>query len=211
MRQLFRRSMIAGLALSGLLLRVPGAAAGQVVLADPLTSWPLNFGAQGSSILMQPDGLHLLEPKAFNNYIIYSGFTFKDMDASLTITAKSPGPGDAGLLFWWNGAGDYYTLSVAPGFGTFSINHHVTTAANTVVWQPIVPWMKDPNIKTGANAVNTLRLVTKGNSMQLFINGASVGHLLIQAPAAGGAVGLTGEGGAGGTSDYIFSNLSVSQ
>jgi hypothetical protein len=199
-----------GLALSALLLRGPVAQAGQVVLADPLTSWPLSFGAQGPVMMMQADGLHIYEAKSFSNFIVYPGFTFKDMDASVTVTAKVAGPGDAGLLFWGNAQGDYYMCSVSPVAGSFDIFHRTVTN-NSGAWVSIVPWTKDPHIKTGANAVNTIRVVTKGNSIQLFINGAAIGHLFVQAPAAGGGVGMTAEGGAGGPSDFIFSNLTVSQ
>ena len=211
MASLFRRSMILGLALAGLLLRAAGAHAEQVVLADPLTSWPLSFGAQGPIIMMKPDGLHIVEPSDYSNYINYPGFTFKDMDASVTIAAKVAGPGDAGLVFWSNGQGDYFMCSVAPVAGSFSMFHHTVSAANTAAWVTIVPWTKDPNIKTGAGAVNTIRVVGKGNSIQLFINGASIGHVFIQAPASGGTVGMTAEGGTGGPSDFVFSNLTVSQ
>jgi hypothetical protein len=208
MRLLLRSLTILGLALSNLLLRGPAAQAEQVVLSDPLVTWPLNFGAQGPIIMMKPDGLHIIQPKSFSAYAIYTGFTFKDMDASVTITAKVDGPGDAGLIFWSNGLGDYYTCTLAPAPGTVGMYHH-TAAGN--VWVPVVPYMKDPNIKTGAGAVNTLRLVTKGNNIQLFINGGAVGHVFVQAPAAGGAIGLIGEGGDAGPSDFIFSNLTVSQ
>jgi hypothetical protein len=47
--------------------------------------------------------------------------------------------------------------------------------------------------------------------IELYLNGAQLGHLQLQAPGAGGAVGLIGEGGAKGPSDFVFSNLSVSQ
>jgi hypothetical protein len=83
--------------------------------------------------------------------------------------------------------------------------------ANGGGWQTIVPWSKDPNVKTGLGAVNTLRVVTKDNMIELYLNGAPLGHLQLQAPGAGGAVGLIGEGGAKGPSDFVYSNLSVSQ
>jgi hypothetical protein len=210
MSSLSRRLTILGLALSGILLGQPGARAEQVVLSDPLTSWPLNFGAQGPIIMMKPDGLHIIQPKNYSNYVLYTGFTFKDMDASLTIKLNGQGPGDAGLVFWANGQGDYYTCTVAPSAGTFGMYHHAISGNNSS-WVSIVPYMKDANIKSGPNAVNTLRLIAKGNSIQVSINGTAVGHVFVQAPAAGGSVGLIGEGELGGPSDFTFSNLTVSQ
>jgi hypothetical protein len=127
-----------GLAMCLLIARGPGARAEQVVIADPLTSWPLNFGAQGPVIMMKDGGLHIIQTKGFSNYITYSGFSFKDMDASVTITAKENAAGDAGLVFWSNGLGDYYFYGVSDAAGTFGLYHHLT--ANGGSWQTVVPW-----------------------------------------------------------------------
>jgi hypothetical protein len=209
MKQLCRMIALLGLAAFLLVAGGQGARAAQVVISDPLTSWPLNFGAQGPAIMIKDGGLHIVETKGFSNYVTYSGFTFKDMDASVTITSKENVAGDAGLVFWSNALGDYYFFGVSDAAGTFGLYHRL--AANGGSWQTIVPWSKDPDVKTGAGAVNMLRVVTKGNMIQLYLNGAPLGHAQVQAPSAGGAIGLIGEGGAKGPSDFVFSNLTVSQ
>ena len=199
--------MILGLAVLGLFLRDGVARAAQVVLSDPLTSWPLNFGTQSANVLMKDGALHIVEPKPYSTYVVYTGFTFKDLDASATITATPQDAGDGGLMFWSDGLGDYYYFGVSAAQGSFTVSHH--SAQNG--WSQIVAWMKDPSIKTGPSASNTLRVVAKGNLIQLFANGTALGHLAVMAPAAGGAMGLLGEGSTGGATDYVFSNLSVSQ
>jgi hypothetical protein len=183
--------------------------AAQVVLSDPLTSWPLNFGAQGSSVSLKNGAVHITAPPNGAGYVMYSGFTFTDMDASVTITANNATGNAAGLLFWATGPNDFYDFALAGGTNSFAVYRHVSTAPTQ--WQAIVPYMNNANIKTGAGAVNTLRLVTKGNSLTLYVNGQSVGSLGVMAPQGGGGVGIEGEGAAKGTSDYTFSNLTVSQ
>ncbi len=41
-------------------IRTSGAA--QVVLSDPLTAWPLNFGIQGDNIKLKDGAVHIIEP-----------------------------------------------------------------------------------------------------------------------------------------------------
>jgi hypothetical protein len=183
--------------------------AAQVVLSDPLTSWPLNFGAQTANVMLKDGAVHIVESGSAGNWETFSGFSFTDMDASVTISAQTATGSAAGLLFWATGPSDFFYFGVADVAGTFSIYRYVS--ANGGAWQAIFPFTANAAVKTGVGAVNTLRLVTKGNSAALFVNGQSLGTLDLQAPSAGGTVGIYAEGQAGQPADYVFSNLSVSQ
>ena len=181
--------------------------AAQVVLSDPLTSWPLNFGAQGDAVMLKGGAVHIVESDSAANWVTYPGFSLTDMDASLTITAQTATGNAAGLIFWATGLSDFFLFSVADLSGTFAVTRHLAAGG----WQIIIPYMASAAIKSGVGAVNTLHIVTKGNSVALSINDQSIGNLALQAPAGGGTVGIEGEGQAGKPADYIFSNLSVSQ
>jgi hypothetical protein len=183
--------------------------AAQVVLSDPMTSWPLNFGVQGENIMLKDGAVHIVESANASHWATYPGFDFTDMDASVTITARTATGNAAGLIFWSTGQSDFFMVSVSDANGNFSVIRRMS--ANGGSWQTILPFTVSPAIKTGAGAVNTIRIVTKGNSLALFINGQSIGTLALQAPAGGGTVGIEGEGVAGQPADYVFSNLSVSQ
>jgi hypothetical protein len=187
---------------------LPGRAA-QVILSDPLTSWPLNFGPQTDHVMMKDGQVHIIVSGGSAGWEIYPGFSFKDMDASVTVTAKTATGNDAGLLFWVTAPTDFYVFSVSDSAGTLGVVHHVAT--NGGAWQTIVPFTKDPNIHSGKGAVNALRVVTSGNSISLYINGTSVGRLAAIAPENGGTVGIEGEGKPDGKADYAFSDLSVSE
>jgi hypothetical protein len=183
--------------------------AAQVVLSDPLTSWPLNFGAQGDAVMLKDGAVHIILSENAANWETYPGFAFTDMDASVTITAQTATGNSAGMIFWATGLSDFFVFSVSDVAGSFAVTRHLS--ANGGSWQIIAPYIANAAIKSGAGAVNTLHLVTKGNSVALSINGQSIGTLALQAPAGGGTVGIEGEGQAGKAADYIFSNLSVSQ
>ncbi|MDR3505304.1 MAG: hypothetical protein P4L52_03575 [Acidocella sp.] len=135
-------------------------------------------------------------------WVTYSGSDFTNMDVSVTGT---PNNGNAfGLLFWSTGPNDFFEFTISDTDGTFGVFKHTASR-----WETIVPYTKTNLVKSGAP--NTLRLVTKGNYVTLYINGQSVGALSLPAPQGGGVVGFEGEGNASGASDYTVFSLSVSQ
>jgi hypothetical protein len=203
----FVSRLIGGAALAAALLAASAGSgrAEQVVLSDPLSAWPLNFGAQSDIIMLKDGAVHIVEPGNNASWETYPGFSFTDMDASITITPETPN-GYAGGLVFWASAQSMYVFYVADTEGTFCIYHFFPGASNA--WQTVVPWTANAGIKKGA--ANTLRVVTKGNSVTLYVNGTSIGTLAVMAPAGGGTVGFIGSGTGKGSTDYAFSNLSVS-
>ncbi|MGO9817135.1 MAG: hypothetical protein ACLPJJ_00455 [Acidocella sp.] len=190
-----------------LCLAAAPAFAGTPVLSDPLTNWPLNLGPQGASVHMENGAVHITAPANGAGWVTYSGFDFTDMDASVTVAPNNGNGNACGLLFWSTGPSDFFDFAISDTAGTFGVFKHVSTPAPH--WETIVPYTKTSLVKSGAP--NTLRLVTKGNYVTLYINGQSAGALSLPAPQGGGAVGFEGEGNASGASDYTVSNLSVSQ
>ncbi|MCB8876413.1 hypothetical protein [Acidisoma silvae] len=185
----------------------PALAAPQVVLSDPLSSWPLNFGAQGGSLLLKNGFVHIVLAPNTANWAIYNGFTFTNMDASVTVASQTKAGTLGGLIFWASGPSDFFVFYAADLTGTFAVYRRVSSG--NPGWRNIVPFMKSPAIKMGE--ANTLRVVTKGNSVSLFINGQAVGTLGIMAPDGGGAVGIEAESDAKLPGEFAFSNLTVSQ
>ena len=204
-KAVFGMGVIAMLGLRG----VQSSPAAQVVLSDPLTSWPLNFGTQSDRIKLKDGAVHIIETSAAANWAIFTGFNFTDMEASLTIAPQVPTGNAAGLIFWATSQSDFFIVSIDDVSGTFGVSRRIS--ANGGSWQVLVPYTANAAVKSGTGAVNTIRIVTKGNSVALFINGQSIGTLAVPAPAGGGTVGIEGEGQDGKPADYIFSNISVSQ
>jgi hypothetical protein len=190
---------------------IQASPAAQVVISDPLTSWPLNFGAQqGANVLLKDGAVHIVELGNTANWAVYSGFEFTDMDASVTITPQTATGNGAGLIFWSAGTtSDFFVVNILDLSGAFAIYRHLS--ANGGSWQTLLASTPNAAVKSGAGVANTLRLVTKGNSVSVFINGQSMGTLAVQAPSAGGTVGIYAEGQADKPADYVFSNVTVSQ
>jgi hypothetical protein len=189
---------------------IQASPASQVVISDPLTSWPLNFGAQqGANVLLKDGAVHIVEPGNTANWAVYSGFEFTDIEASVTITPQTPTGNGAGLIFWSSGQSDFFLVNVLDPSGAFAIFRHVS--ANGGSWQTLLASTASAAVKSGAGVANTLRIVTKGNSVSVFINGQSMGTLAVLAPSGGGTVGIYAEGQADKPADYVFSNVTVSQ
>jgi hypothetical protein len=184
-------------------------AASQVIISDPLTSWPLNFGPQGTNVMLKDGVVHIVEPTNTANWAVYSGFDFTDIEASVTITPQTATGNSAGLIFWSTGPSDFFVVNVVDPSGAFAIFRHLS--ANGGSWQTLLASTPSAAVKSGAGVANTLRIVTKGNSVSVFINGQSMGTLAVQAPPGGGTVGIYAEGQADKPADYVFSNVSVSQ
>jgi len=204
-KSIFCTGLIVMLSLSA--IRTSRAA--QVVLSDPLTSWPLNFGAQTANIMLKNGAVHVVLPGNGSISEIYTGFNFTNMDASITITPQTATGNVAGLIFWATGPGDFFEFMISDVNGNFALVQR--GSANGGSWNLIVPFTQNAAIKSGAGATNTLRVVTQGNSVALYINGQTIGNADIPEPAGGGAVGFDGEGQGTQPADYVFSNLSVSQ
>jgi 3-keto-disaccharide hydrolase len=185
--------------------------AAQVVISDPLTSWPLNFGPQqGAYVLLKDGAVHIVEPGNTANWAVYSGFEFTDIDASVTITPQTATGNGAGLIFWSSAAtSDFFVVNVLDPSGAFAIYRHLS--ANGGSWQTLLASTPNAAVKSGAGVANALRIVTKGNSVSVFINGQSMGTLAVLAPSGGGTVGIYAEGQADKPADYVFSNITVSQ
>ncbi|MBV8889490.1 MAG: hypothetical protein JO305_07455 [Alphaproteobacteria bacterium] len=191
------------------LFGIQGSRASQIVLSDPLTAWPLNFGPQSANVMLRDGAVHIVESGDAASWVTISGFNFADMDASVTITSQTASGNAAGLIFWATAPQDFFEFAIYDSIGSFGVTRRLPAGGGS--WQILVPATKSAAVKSGIGAANTARIVTKGNAAALFINGQPVGNLDVQAPSGGGTVGIEGEGQAGQSADYVFSNLVVSQ
>ncbi len=113
-----------------------------------------------------------------------------------------------GLAFWAVDPNNGYLFLVSP-LGTFAIFRNVFTRKPQVEFNriTIIDWTKTPTIKPGLNQVNTLRVVTKGNQVTFYVNGARLTAITGEPPPHGGEIGLVGASGANSQSFWHFSNL----
>jgi hypothetical protein len=142
---------------------------------------------------------------------------FPNFDACVDITSPSVADASqaaAGIVFG----------QTASGFFVFAMEEDGQVAVAQLQQQPygwsyLVPWQAAPNLKTGANASNTLRVTVgpvggaaTGNGGTVYVNGVKFATLAL--PSIQGAkLGIWGEGDPGVNSisgaTWAFSNLKI--
>jgi hypothetical protein len=183
--------------LFGLLSQLPAAAAtcpGTVVLQDSFnTANPtLNLAANDSAtIAIQGGKAEVSILKAtFARTEIYSGLRFGDANICVTVATPATDKSekqDAGIVFWADGFGSYYTFEITPG-GMFSV-----AQLSSGKWIYPVHMTASPAIVQGTGKSNTVRVLTKGNTVTLFVNDQQVGTFDGMPPAGGGMAGFIGD------------------
>ncbi len=115
----------------------------------------------------------------------------------------------AGLMFWAKDFINNYKFLVAPQ-GTYAVTRVFTQAPNKPFnMASIVHWTPSPAIKTGLNQSNTLRVVTKGIQVKLYINGSELTTISGEPPQKGAKIRLIGASGPITKSFWHFTKLKV--
>jgi hypothetical protein len=179
------------------------------------TSVPILSIAGGQAKLTPPPGAFAV---AVYDSQFFPSSKFPSFDACVDITSPSvadPSQAAAGIVF-----GE----TAGPGFFVFAMEEDGQVAVAQLQQQPygwsyLVPWQAAVNLKTGANASNTLRVTigpaggtATGNSGTAYVNGVKIATLAL--PSIQGAkLGLWGEGDPGMNSvsgaTWTFSNLKI--
>ena len=161
-------------------------------------SWRNNSGylsVEKNKLIQQPPA----DVRAEN---LYAGSLFDDMDASVDIQMVQSGEANwyAGLVFWAEDIDNCYFAGICPKNGNVAL-------ARMQKGHDLFPlsWDSCDALKPGEE-VNTVRVVTKGNSITMIVNGKEVGTFTGQPPEGGGMVGVIG---CSGKEPYIwaYSNL----
>lgn len=131
----------------------------------------------------------VLSPKVnFSTSLInQANFVPNDADISVTMTylkAKDPSYG-SGLIFWANGYDEYYSL-IFNAEGSCSVQRLIRGR-----WLTPVTWRAFDAIKKGENQPNLMRVVTKGKSATVYINGKELVTFSSQPPEGGQLVGTS--------------------
>ncbi len=117
-------------------------------------------------------------------------FVFGDLDACASVELAKPTTDPtasyAGLVFWVQDSRNYYEAVVAPN-GYFTVAHIVD---GKVVAKRPVGWTKLANVKTGANARNSLRVTIKGPEVQVAINGKPAASFRGEPPQRPSHIGM---------------------
>jgi hypothetical protein len=138
---------------------------------------------------------------------VYTGMPFDDAD--ICVDVGLPQPRDptrvfGGLIFWQD-ADSFYVFLVSP-----EGNARVTRVQNGKASHP-VGLRKADSLNTAANAVNTLRISSKGSEVSTYINDKPFASFKGEPPPQGGRIGLWGQSERGAENIWSFRNLKVTE
>jgi 3-keto-disaccharide hydrolase len=133
---------------------------------------------------------------------------YDDIDmcvAMTTVAGVEPDEVKAGLVFWYDNANNFYVLEFSPN-GQASVWRRQRGE-----WLEQIQWKDIDGAHTGDNAVNELRVVTKGNQVTAYLNETEVGQFTGIAPNNGQQVGVFVASPESGTAQFAFDNLKVTR
>ena len=145
----------------------------------------------------------IVQPPPSKTYItLYKANLFDDMDASVDVHLAK-GTSAAGLTFWGTDTENCYFAEVLPLTGQYCVGRYLK---NRLLFP--VTWRDSNLVKKTPDALNKLRVVTKGSSATIFINGKEMITFKGQPPDGGGFIG-TIAGSNDDQNSWEFSNLII--
>ncbi len=139
----------------------------------PIPGWQFQNGDEVSLLPGPPPELLACFPKSERvHYILYSSGVFDNLDASVSLRFQ------AGELKWiraglfvryTNGVGGYGTFVSAQG--TYMFGYYDKPADSEMVWRTVIDWTAHTSLRAGLDQPNRLRLLVKGDRIQIYLNG----------------------------------------
>jgi hypothetical protein len=175
-----------------------------VLLSDDFATLDPAWGESDAYMSVSGNKLNLA-PRAGKSYsTFYQGNLFDDADITVKVSLTSGGTDeDAGIVFWGTDLSNYYCACVSPDGRVGVMRNEKGT------WlYPLQGKVFDAVIK-GVGQTNELRVVTKGKTATVYVNGTQVVSLKGFPPANGSQIGLHAESGDSAPYTWAFSDFVV--
>lgn len=167
-----------------------GCGDGDVLYADAFKTHDPTWGPKDARLSIE-DGSAVLSPVPGTRTFRWNkAFVFEDMDACASVSLAKPTADSttsyAGLLFWVEDDRNFYQAVLAP-------NGYLTVARvvdGKALEKRPVDWTKLDVAETGAKETNTLRVISKGGEVSIFVNGKEVASFTAEPPADPSYIGV---------------------
>ncbi len=162
----------------------------RVLLADEFNSHNSRWGSETDQLKTFDGKFRIqLDPNHLN-FALNQNNTYKNADVCVTYVYAEGSKLDqawGGVVFWASDNQNLYAFGVSAA-GTIAVWHLVKNK-----WQALIEWKANSAVRSGAGAINHIRVVTKGKEATFYVNGIEVEKITGSPPKRGGRVGLIGE------------------
>jgi hypothetical protein len=143
--------------------------AGPTLLKEDFSVLDPGWGVPSAMQRVEENRL-ILQPEVSRSYrTLYQGDVYGDIDARVNVSlTQGPDIQTAGLIFW-AADGDHYYAAAVTANGRFGVMRMVNGR-----WLYPVQFQNSDLLKTGLNAVNEIRVVTRSDSATVSVNGKEV-------------------------------------
>lgn len=183
--------ILSTLLLFGLTCQALADEKGEILFADDFATLDPGWGEPDDEFLGAHNKKLIFEPaQARTEYRLHEGHKFEDADIRVKVTqASGEPPRGAGVAFWCDKFRGY--VATLESNGDFRVVKITGTPLS-----PAVKQTPAEAVKKGLNQVNQLRVVTKGKTATIYVNGQQVASFKGSPPEGGGRVGLYATSGA---------------
>ena len=138
-----------------------------------------NYGVEDGRLVIKP-------PAGYNTSTLNNASLYDDVDVCVEMTGQAPLPEGAcgSVIFWAIDFDNYYSFQISPeGQASFWRRQRGR-------WLNQVSSQEAKGIEKGATVINELRVITKGKTAKLFVNGTLFKEVKGQPPKDGSLIGL---------------------
>jgi hypothetical protein len=177
---------------------------GELLFSDTFDTMTKTWG-QPDEFMKVEGGQLVINEKDGNFYVATSGPTYRDVDFCATFKptdSSDPASSYAGVTFWGQDVDHFYTFQM-------TVDGYATVYQYTGEWKSIIDDTAVSSIKQGVGAENELRVVTKGDTATLYINGERFNSITGVLPNEGQHLGFTVEAPEKGKVTFAIDNAEV--
>jgi hypothetical protein len=175
---------------TGSVTTAPGCSDGKVLFEDAFETHDPTWGPKDARLKIGSGKAELRPVPGTRTFRWNRVFVFGDVDACASVrlakTSADPTTSYAGLMFWVEDNRNYYQAVIAPN-GYFTVARVVD---GKVQEKRPVEWTKLDVVETGAKEKNTLRVVAKGDAVQVSINGKEAASFKGEPPRNPSYIGM---------------------
>ena len=203
------RSLVLGLIVAALTGTVAGAVCPgrEVLFEDKFDALKTTWSDPTDPLKVENGQLILMPRSGTPNWTASNASLYDDIDMCVTVTTLKgvdPLGAHTGVVFWYAGVNDFYSLEIAPN-GKASVWRRQRGQ-----WLMQVKW-SDAQVNTGDGAANELRVTTVGNTATFYVNGTKFQTLSGSPPEKGQLIGLIAWSPDGGAARFAFDDLRVTK